>query len=676
MYCTSIAEQSVERCRRQMAGASMVELRGDLCRLSHSDLAAVVASHSAVLFTCHLEDVEQVWAEEQYKVAIEAGAKWVDVEISAPTQLQQHIVEAARKSKVEVVISYHNYTLTPPLEELLKVAKRCFELGANTAKVVTTATDAADLITICKLYRSLPESQRCRLVAFAMGSMGEPSRRLSLLEGAPFTFVAPDSGTPTASGQPSRSDFGKLMEQGEKISHLNIPTKATPPASKSFFQRAIVAATMAEGRSTLHYCGELCGDTLSAIRWARTLGAEVEIANSQVTIKGIGIERFKDALPCKIDVGESALLARLTLGLMASVGKGGTIVGQGSLNSRSLTHEIEQLSTLGITIQSNNGHLPLQIEGQIEGNHITIDGSQSSQLASGLLLGATILQRSVRVDVKAPTSTPYLDMTLDVMMLFGIRFEALYDNLLGHGSLHLRVGAGERYTNQSLFIESDWSSAGYLLAAAAIAQSGHAIRPQCFSIGRMNIASHQADTLIMRQLLIGNNNIEFTNPHSVELDFDTHSEQVEQVCDIVVHPSSCLSPIVCCAADAPDAIPTLAVIALFACGESRIGGLSRLTNKESNRRSALVAELLALGGDIDIQGDKLIVRGGKPLRQTAYCPQHTPKIPLCTYGDHRMAMALAVAALFVEAEVSLDNTTCVVKSWPEFWNVMGKTNDK
>ena len=74
-----------------------------------------------------------------------------------------------------------------------------------------------------------------------------------------------------------------------------------------------------------------------------------------------------------------------------------------------------------------------------------------------------------------------------------------------------------------------------------------------------------------------------------------------------------------------------------------------------------MAELLALGADIDIEGDELVVRGGKALRGA----------PLCTYGDHRMAMALAVVSLFIEEPCSLDRPDCVAKSWPTFWEVFG-----
>lgn len=667
MYCISIAEPSAERSMAIMADAQgqMVELRGDLCRLCPEELARVVASHPAVLYTCHLEGLDLAWAEEQYRVAIAAGARWVDVEISAPTELRHRIVAMAHSAGAKVVVSYHNYTHTPEVATLVAVAEECWAAGADIAKVVTTATDVKDIISISKLYRTLPADKSAQLVAFAMGSEGASSRRLSLIEGAPFTFVAPDGGTPTAPGQPTLAELRATMEHGHRLEGLATPLRATLPSSKSYFQRAVVAATLAEGVSHLTYGGELCDDSRAAIEWARTLGAEVEVAEESITISGIGSEGFVQQLPHTFDVGESGLLARLTLGIVAMAGGGATVVGRGTLAGRSFERDIEVLRSLGIEVESNAGRLPITIGGQIEGQSIVVDASHSSQLASGLLMGLPLANRSVALTINNPASKPYLDMTLDVMLLFGIDYGAGYGSLgdsVGE-PLTVSIGGGEAYRAGDLGIEADWSSAGYLLAAAAIAQSGPAVRPEGYTIGGLNFYSHQADRLIMSQLLISNDNlIEFANSRTTERTFDGYTEPVQDVCDIVVHPTQRLGTIYCSARNAPDAIPTLAVIALFAEGQSYIKGLDRLTNKESNRRSALVAELLALGADIDIEGDALVVNGGRPLRSA----------PLCTYGDHRMAMALAVAAMFIgKGSCTLDQTECVAKSWPAFWQLFG-----
>lgn len=660
MYCTSIAEQSAQRCRELMAGAPMVELRGDLCRLCPEELAEVVGSHPNVLYTCHLESTNAKWAAEQYEVVLRAGARWVDVELGAPEGLIERVESLAHQVGAKLVISYHNYTHTPSVEELARVAERCFALGAEIAKVATTATDTADCITICKLYRSLGE-RKSALVAFAMGSRGAASRRLSLIEGAPFTFVAPDGGVPTASGQPTLAGLRATME-GHSLEGLKLPTEATPPCSKSYFQRAIVAATLAEGESHLTYEGELCGDSSAAIEWARSLGAKVEITSNTITICGIGSEGFRSALPCTLDVGESALLARLSMGIVASIGGGATIVGGGSLLGRSFEKDIEILRSLGIEVESRDGHLPITLGGAIVGDNIEISAPHSSQLASGLLMGAPLRHKSHSITVANPASRPYLDMTLNVMLLFGIDYGSGYGLTEEKTQpLYFDIGEGERYTGSDLVIEADWSSAGYLLAAAAIAQSGPAQRPEGYRIRGMNFSSHQADRMIMRLLLVGNDNINFIDTHATRRTFDGTSQAVQEICDLVVSPSAPLRPIVCNATDAPDAIPTLAVLALFAQGESRIAGLGRLTNKESDRRGALIAELLALGADIDIEGDQLVVRGGKPLRGAS----------LCAHNDHRMAMALAVATLFIEEPCTLDSLDCVAKSWPSFWEVFG-----
>lgn len=663
MYCISISAANAERCLEQAAAAPMVELRGDLCRLSSDELRRVVASCPNLLYTCHLEGLDPNWAAEQYAVAIEAGAKLVDVEIDAPEWLLERVKSLVEGTTAKLLISYHNYTLTPSLEELSEVVEKCLSMGAYVVKVATTATDSKDAISLCKLYRRYPQlSGAGRLVAFAMGREGVFTRRLSLIEGAPFTFVAPDGGAATAPGQMTHSELKNLMEGGTSLSQISIPHKATPTGSKSYFQRAIVAATIAEGTSRLSYSGSLCGDTRAALGWARSLGAEVEVSDTLITIKGVGRNGFAAAQGHTFDVGESALLARLTMGLVAMVGSGATIVGHGTLPGRSFEADIAILNSLGVEVESNNNHLPLTIKGGVRTNTIAVEARHSSQLISGLLMGAPLREQSCKIEIAKPTSKPYLDMTLNVMLLFGIDYGAGY-GLEADGSepLTFVVSEEEKYLGRDIFIEADWSSAGYLLAAAAIAQSGFAPRPEGYVVGGMNMRSNQADRIILRKLIASGCNVEFVDTDAVEMEFDGTRQAVQEICDIVLLPSEGLAPIVCDATHAPDAIPTLAILGLFANGESRIGGLGRLLNKESNRRSALVAELLALGADIDIEDDELVVRGGKALRGA----------PLCTYGDHRMAMALAVASLFIEEPCSLDRPDCVAKSWPTFWEVFG-----
>ncbi len=661
MYCISISPPDAERCLEQLSSAPMVELRGDLCRLSSDELRRVVCAHPNLLYTCHLEELDPKWAEEQYAVAIAGGAKLVDVEIDAPDWLVERVKSLVEGTDVKLLISYHNYTLTPSLEELSEVVEKCLSMGAHIVKVATTATDAQDAITLGKLYRRYPQLAG-RLVAFAMGREGVCTRRLSLIEGAPFTFVAPDGGAATAPGQMTHSELKNLMESGTSLSQISIPHKATPTGSKSYFQRAIVAATIAEGTSRLSYSGSLCGDTRAALGWARSLGAEVEVSDTQITIQGVGRNGLAAAQGHTFDVGESALLARLTMGLVAMVGSGATIVGHGTLPGRSFEADIAILNSLGVEVESNNNHLPLTIKGGVRTNTIAVEACHSSQLISGLLMGAPLREQSCKIEIAKPTSKPYLDMTLNVMLLFGIDYGAGY-GLEADGSepLTFVVSEEEKYLGRDIFIEADWSSAGYLLAAAAIAQSGFAPRPEGYVVGGMNMRSNQADRIILHKLIASGCNVEFVDTDAVEMEFDGTRQAVQEICDIVLLPSEGLAPIVCDATHAPDAIPTLAILGLFANGESRIGGLGRLLNKESNRRSALVAELLALGADIDIEGDELVVRGGKPLRGAS----------LCAHNDHRMAMALAVAALFIEEPCTLDSLDCVAKSWPSFWEVFG-----
>ena len=200
----------------------------------------------------------------------------------------------------------------------------------------------------------------------------------------------------------------------------------------------------------------------------------------------------------------------------------------------------------------------------------------------------------------------------------------------------------ELYEPSEIKLHTEWSSAGYLAAAYAIAQSGY--KPaERYTLGAQ-IGTWQGDEVVLMIL-------------------STSGAQIEINKRIEFLPSGRLSAFAYDATHTPDLIPTLAVVALFANGESVIGGLGRLLNKESNRVEAIVENLVAIGADVRIEGDRLHIIGGRKLHAA----------PIRTHGDHRIAMAFAVAALFMNERPTLDNTECVAKSFPDFFQILNNT---
>lgn len=648
MLCISISDKSIEGCLRQMKGADMVELRADLAEFTPQEVATVVAAHPNVMLTYHTTPESEPQAERAIEAALGAGARWVDVEEHASEGYRRRTIERAHKVGAKVVISYHNYSSTPSLDELTHITERSFAMGADVAKVITTAHSTADGATIASLYDHFPAD---RLVAFAMGAEGAFTRRLSLLLGAPWTYVAPDSTNATAPGQLTADTLGTLLRGGQLLSLAGIPNLTTIPATKSAAQRAIVCAMLAEGESIIENFAP-CGDSLAALRVAEQLGCKITLNGTDLHIVGIGAEAIAhklNSLPTTLHTAESGLLTRLLVPIAATLSNGAKveITGEGTLAARPLTESIEALHKAGAKVVGSGEKgvlVPLEVCGPITTPHIVIDGSRSSQVASGLMIALPLLPEGTTLTIENPTSVPYLYLTEQMVAAFGsplVRTE---------GVNFIKYQAIERgsYTPTTLHLESDWSSAGYFAAAYALAQSGAGggrwVREE-YSLEGMSRGTAQADEVVMDILRGCGANIVEGSDGAIRF-----------------LPSAPLQAFEVDATHYPDLVPTLAVVALWAEGVSRIGGLHRLVAKESNRAEALLGELKALGAHITIEGNNLIIEGGHPL--------HTPlgSVPLRSYGDHRMVMALAVASLFVADTLRIDSTEGVAKSFPTFFD--------
>jgi 3-phosphoshikimate 1-carboxyvinyltransferase len=234
-------------------------------------------------------------------------------------------------------------------------------------------------------------------------------------------------------------------------------------------------------------------------------------------------------------------------------------------------------------------------------------------------------------------SRPYIGLTAEIMEQFGAIV-----TLRQKEPLTIDIEP-EPYTPTKIRLHSDWSSASYFAAAYAIAQSGYQ-RAERYTL-EAHIGTTQADEVFLMLL----------DTMGARLEVSTKS--------VDFLPSERLSAISYDATHTPDLLPTLAIVALFAEGESVIGGVERLENKESNRLESLVENLVAIGADIHIEEGKLHIRGGRPLKAA----------PIRTHNDHRIAMAFAVAALFMEQRPRLDNQECVAKSFPTFFKILNST---
>lgn len=403
-----------------------------------------------------------------------------------------------------------------------------------------------------------------------------------------------------------------------------------PPCSKSYAQRALAAALLASGRTTLRGI-ELCRDTRSAIEAIRTLGARVEIKDDNtLTIDG-GLKPTANTL----NVGESGLAARLFTPIAALYGEAMRIEGEGTLRHRPMAMMVEPLRTLGVEVRDGGGRLPIEVHGPIKGGRVVVDGSISSQFITGLLIALPCAKSDTTIEVRDAVSTPYIDMTLETLERFGVEVmhnEGDYSEFYIEGNQILKP---VDYT-----IESDWSAAAFIMVAAAIAGE--------VTVRNISTLSRQADTLVCRALERAGASI-----------------IIEEGAITVAHRP--LEAFTFDATNSPDLFPALVALAAAAEGVSTIRGIERLRGKESDRGEVLKEEYRKLGIDIELDYDENVMRvvGGKP---------HAADVD--SHDDHRIAMSLAITALRIEDEVAIRNRECVAKSYPSFFEdlEMLKTN--
>ena len=400
------------------------------------------------------------------------------------------------------------------------------------------------------------------------------------------------------------------------------------PASKSSMQRACAAALLAKGKSFIHNPGD-SNDDKAAMEIIRNLGAEVIINNEELIINSKGIIPVSDNINCS----ESGLSIRMFTPIVSLSEKEITIGGEGSLLNRPMDFFDEILPQLGVKVQLNNGKLPIKIQGPLQPKTIEIDGSLSSQFLTGLLMAYSAADaKGVSIKVRNLKSSPYIDLTLDVMKRFGLKlpenknYEEFYfpSNTIDYGLKTIDYS-----------VEGDWSGGAFLLVAGCIAGG--------ITIIGLDLMSTQADKKIMEALADANANI------------------VAEANEIKIQPGK-MRGFEFDATDSPDLFPPLVALAAYCKGETRIRGVGRLTHKESNRAKTLEEEFGKMGVKIEIVDDLMIIHGGNVVKG----------VKLHSHHDHRIAMACAVAALKAEGESTIEAAEAVDKSYPHFFDDLKK----
>ena len=395
------------------------------------------------------------------------------------------------------------------------------------------------------------------------------------------------------------------------------------PRSKSSMQRACAAALLRKGRTEIRLPGT-SNDDKAALDVIQKLGAIVDTEADRILVSSQGVEPLSDVIHC----GESGLGIRMFTPIAALCDKPLRITGSGSLVTRPMHFFDEIFPLLSIDVQSTDGHLPLQVKGPLKPADISVDGSLSSQFLTGLLMAYSAAAASgVTIHVRDLKSRPYIDLTLSVMRSFGMHLPEATEG--DDFIFHAPVG----YPDQDIIryaVEGDWSGASFLIVAAAIAGD--------LRIEGLQEDSVQADKAILTAL--------------------TRAGGVFQYRDGVLEVrKSVLRGFEFDATECPDLFPPLVAMAAHAKGTTLLRGVSRLAHKESDRGLTLQEEFGKLGVAITLEGDLMRIDGGDVLRGASTRSHH----------DHRIAMAVAVAALAGSASVTIDDAEAIRKSYPDFF---------
>ena len=705
MICTTIQNRTLEEIIGLLEGSEpriqMAEIRLDRCPLDIEEIESLFSSSDTPLVaTCRVvDDGNGTWeeAEEKLTTAVEAGAAFLDLEIEAPKEVGKRLRRACTEYGTTMIRSSHFFAGTPSDDVLRNTVEKCRKFGGEIVKIAAMAKSGEDVARVLGLYSQEQTSQRqAELIAFSMGETGRASRLECLRLGSPFTYAALNDNEAAAPGQWTYSEMIAAV-YGERRP-LHCDTALNMPASKSFAQRAIIAAALADGESRLEGYSP-CGDNEAAIEVAKALGAEVRVeaagvrsdlsdsstdtaTGTTLTIKGAG---SSVNMPDKLNVGESGLLTRLMIPIVAALGKGQPIEidGIGTLPARPLKGASEIMAGFGTVLRPINPapevHVPLTVQGPLLPGKTSISGKGGSQLISGLLMALPLLPGDSTLHIHDPKSIPYMFITADVLRRFGIKigsemeggedFLETQDWSLCTG-ITFKIKGGQKYSPAAFDIEGDWSAAANFLVAGALFGD--------VKLTGLDTTSLQADISIMDILMeAGASLSQIEDEPQDEESANVKDSNDNEAADAqeAVAPQGHRGLITAQKAplrafdtdlnNCPDLFPIVAILAAFCHGRSNIQGFKRLASKESDRGAAILNMLTQMGVEASAAGDILSITGESV--ESRLLNGHLLKGGEYTSSrDHRMAMALTVASWCADSPIQIDDTTCIAKSFPAF----------
>ena len=404
-------------------------------------------------------------------------------------------------------------------------------------------------------------------------------------------------------------------------------------SSKSDVHRALICAALTDvckSEPLRVYCNMISEDINATISVLSALGAHFSYKNEYIFVSPIdkkGLEGYKTELACD----ESGSTLRFMLPVAAALGVNSTFTGKGRLPDRPIDMLLKELMRHGI--RADGIKLPFCIDGKLKGGNYKLKGNISSQFFTGILLALPIIGEDSVIEYEGRLeSSRYVDMTIKTMEDFGVIISKTDKGFLYNSS--------ESYTcpYENVYeTEGDWSNAAFFIVADALMKYKYGNNEDYIYIDGLNAKSLQGDKRV--KIIVE--------------DALSYSENKE----------GCVMD----ASEVPDLVPIVAVLYSLINGRHIIKNAGRLRIKESDRLSAIYTVLKSIGADIEELPDGLIINGKKSL---------TGGKKISSFGDHRIAMSLAVAGLFCDKPIVIEGAEAICKSYPEFFEDYRKLGGK
>ena len=396
-------------------------------------------------------------------------------------------------------------------------------------------------------------------------------------------------------------------------------------SSKSDGHRSLIAAALAEEESVLFVDG-WSDDLEATVRCLEGLGAEIYKEPSGIEVVPILGNLEKEAV---LDCGESGSTLRFLLPVAAALGRHTIFDGKGRLPERPIGVLLEELAKHGCTVNSDK--LPLELEGKLQAGVYTLPGNISSQYITGLLFALPLLEGDSEIVLTtAVESRGYIDMTLKTLKIFGVAVEETENGW--------KIPGGQTFEGPRMrFTEGDWSNAAFWLTAGAIKGS--------IGCQGLDMESAQGDRAIV----------------SLQEEFGAETKMILNQITVT---NKEMKGIRIDASQIPDLVPILCIAGAAAEGTTEITNAGRLRMKESDRLAVMAECLQKIGVEVEEREDGLVITGG--------CNPPEGEIVIDSHNDHRIVMAMAIAAVSLGVDITIEHADAVNKSYPSFFAELTK----